>query len=72
MAYDLKERSMSEPSASSSDKIQTVGQLKEWLKQFDDHDSVVGAIQGEPRIGMVLCRHAQGRVIIEVPRLREG
>ena len=58
--------------AARSDKIETVGQLKEWLKEFPDHHSVLGAIQGEPRVGMVLCRHAEGRVIIEVPRLQQG
>lgn len=55
----------------NSEKIQTVGQLKEWLKGFPDHHAILGAIPGEPRVNWVACRHAEGHVIIEVPRRLE-
>jgi hypothetical protein len=48
---------------------QTVGQLKEWLKGLPDDHAIWGAFQGQPRVKGVHCRHAEGRVIIEVPRL---
>jgi hypothetical protein len=69
---------MSEPGStgdsgpSNSITIQTVGQLKEWLKEFPDHSSVLGAIHGQPLVSHVQCRHAEGHVIIEVPRLKSG
>ena len=58
-----------DPRGPNSDKIQTVGQLKEWLKGSHDQDSVLGAIQGQPLVNEVWCRHAERHVIIEVPRL---
>jgi hypothetical protein len=62
-------RSTSDPVVpDGSEKIQTVGQLKEWLKAFSDQDLVLGAFEGQPRRNEVWCRHAQGQVIIEVPR----
>ena len=61
--------STSDPGAPNSDKIQTVGQLKQWLNGFPDQHSVLGAIQGQPLVNEVWCRHAEGHVIIEVPRL---
>ena len=60
------------PQAVSSDKIRTVGELKAWLTGLPDHHSVWGAIQGRQLIGEVWCRHAEGRVIIEVPRVEQG
>jgi hypothetical protein len=58
-----------DPGLHNSDTIQTVGQLKDWLKGSPDHHSVLGAIQGQPGRNLIKCRHAAGHVILEVPRL---
>ena len=52
-------------------ELQTVGQLKEWLKPFSDHDRLLGAIQGQLLSQWVTCRHAEMHVIIEVPRIEQ-
>jgi hypothetical protein len=66
---------MSQPGANQpglplSDTIQTVGQLKEWLKAFPDHHRILAAFQGQPLVNLIQCRHGRESVIIEVPRLQ--
>jgi hypothetical protein len=58
-----------DPGVPNSDKIQTVGQLKEWLKGVPDQHSVFGAIQGQPLVNEVWCRGGEKQVVIEVRRL---
>jgi hypothetical protein len=75
MLSNWKEPTMSQtganqdPGLASSDTIQTVGQLKEWLKEFPDHYRILAAFQGQPLVNWVQCRHGKESVIIEVPRL---
>jgi hypothetical protein len=52
----------------AAERLQTVGQLKEWLKPFSDHERLLGASQGQLLAQSVTCRHAEGHVIVEVPR----
>lgn len=58
-----------DPGASESDTIRKVGQLKQWLKGFPDDYLVFGAFHGQPARNLIKCRHAAGRVLIEVLRL---
>jgi hypothetical protein len=53
--------------AEAAKKLQTVGQLKAWLKPFSDHERLLGASQGRLLAQSVTCRHAEGHVIVEVP-----
>jgi hypothetical protein len=63
---------MPEPEATeAAERLQTVGQLKEWLKPFSDHDRLLGAIQGQLLSQWVTCRHTEMHVIIEVPRIEQ-
>ena len=63
---------MPKPDATTSgDRIQTVGQSKEWLKSFPDHHPVLGVIHGQPGINLAICSHSERHVIIEVPRRLE-
>jgi hypothetical protein len=60
---------MPKPDATGTrERLQTVGQLKEWLKPFPDHQKLVGKIDGQPGVNLVLGSHAERHVIIEVGR----
>jgi hypothetical protein len=60
---------IADPGVSESDTIQTVGQLRQWLKGFPDDHLVLGAFQGQLGRNLIKCRHAAGHVVIEVLRL---
>ena len=63
---------MPKPDATGAgERLQTVGQLKGWLKSFPDHHKIVEAFPGEAGVNWIACRHPEGYVIIEVPRRLE-